>query len=63
MNALLPWLMDRIKEKTTWIGFVALILGLVGIEAKAVQVEQIGGALTALIGAILALIPEHKKPE
>jgi len=63
MNALLPWLMDRIKEKTTWIGFAALVLGVVGIEAKAVQVEQIAGALTSLVGAILAIIPEHKKPE
>jgi len=63
MEAFWTWMLDRAMEKTTWIGFAALILGVVGIEAKAVQVEQVAGALTSLIGAILAVIPEHKKPE
>lgn len=63
MEAFLTWLLDRAKEKTTWIGVVAVVLGVVGVEAKAVQVEQIGGALTALIGAVLAILPEKRKPE
>lgn len=63
MEGFFAWILDRAREKTTWVGVVAVVLGVVGIEAKAIQTEQIAGALTTLVGAILAIIPEHKKPE
>lgn len=60
MDAILDFLLARAKEKTTWAGLLAVILGVIGIEATAVQTETIAGALTALIGGILALLPEKK---
>lgn len=60
MGALLDFLKARLTEKTTWAGLLAVILGVIGIEATQVQTETIAGALTALIGGILALLPERK---
>jgi len=60
MGAILEFLLARAKEKTTWLGLAALILGVVGVEATAVQTEQIAGALTVLVATVIGLIPEKK---
>lgn len=60
MGAILEFLLARAKEKTTWLGLAALILGVVGIEATAVQTEQIAGAMTVLVATVIGLIPEKK---
>lgn len=61
MQALIDFLVSRAKEKTTWIGLIGIVLGVVGLEATAVQTEQLAGSMTAIIGTILALLPETKK--
>lgn len=60
MGAILEFLLARAKERTTWIGLIGIILGVVGLEATAVQTEQLAGSLTAIVGTILALMPERK---
>jgi len=60
MGAILDFLKERITEKSTWAGLIVLILGIVGIEATAVQTETMAGAITALLGVILGLLPEKK---
>jgi hypothetical protein len=60
MDNVFDWLKERLTERSTWAGIVAVVLGIVGIEATAVQTEQIVGSLTALIGVVLALISERK---
>lgn len=60
MAAFLEFLISRAKEKTTWMGIAALVLGVIGVQATAIQTEQIAGALTILVGTILGLIPEKK---
>jgi hypothetical protein len=60
MGAVVDWIIARAKEKTTWLGLVGIVLGAIGIEATSVQTETIAGALTALIGTILAIMPERK---
>lgn len=57
---ILDWLKARLTEKTTWAGLIAVVLGVVGIEATAIQTEQAAGAITTLVGVILALLPEKK---
>lgn len=60
MSAIIEFLKARAMEKTTWAGLTVLILGVVGIEATSVQAETMAGAITALIGVIMGLIPERK---
>ena len=61
MQAVIDFLISRAKEKSTWLGIAALILGIVGVEATAVQTEQIAGALTILVATILGLLPDRKQ--
>lgn len=60
MKAVVDFLRERILEKSTWLGVIALVLGWVGVEATAVQTEQLAGSLTILISTLLMLTPEKK---
>ena len=61
MQAVIQFLIERAKERTTWLGLVALILGIVGVQATQVQTEQLAGAATILVATILSLFPDQKQ--
>lgn len=60
MQDVISFIKARLLEKSTWAGIIALVLGVVGWEATAVQTEQLAGALTMLIGTLLAILPDKK---
>jgi hypothetical protein len=47
----MEWIIERLKEASTWRGLVAL-LGAIGISISPDLIEQIGLVVVALIGAI-----------
>jgi len=51
MKAFLQWSLDRLKEKTTWIGIVGLAssIGWYIDPAMVAQIAQVGAALASLI--------------
>lgn len=51
MKAALQWALDRLQEKTTWIGIVgaAATFGWYIDPAIATQIAQIGAAIASLI--------------
>lgn len=54
------WIMDRLSEKTTWIGFISL-LGALGVVFSPEQKEAIVGAAVGLVGAILVVTRERNR--
>ena len=51
MKAFLQWSLDRLQEKTTWIGIVGLAssIGWYIDPAVVTQIAQVGAALASLI--------------
>lgn len=45
------WLLDRLKEKSTWRGLV-IIAGVFGFAVDPAQVEIVGSGVAAAIGLI-----------
>ena len=45
------WILDRLKEKSTWRGLASLV-GLFGIVVAPDQLELIGAGIVAIIGII-----------
>ena len=59
MENVLNWLVDRIKEKTTWYGIVALV-SAVGVTISPDLKEAIATAGIAIAGVIAAITAENK---
>lgn len=58
----MAWIIERLSEKTTWIGFISL-LGALGVVFSPEAKEAIGGAAVGLVGAILVVTRElRNKP-
>lgn len=55
------WIIDRLKEKSTWAGIIGLVTatGLVAINPE--QKEAILTAITAITSAVLVFIKEQPK--
>ena len=53
------WIIERLTEKTTWIGLVSLLAAL-GVVFSPEAKEAIGGAAVGLVGAILIVTRELK---
>ena len=62
MNFVRDWLLVRLKEQSTWIGFTTLLAGI-GISFSPDQVEAITAAGVAVIGVVYAFFPENGKLE
>ena len=45
------WILDRLKEKSTWRGLASLV-GLFGVIVAPDQLELIGAGIVAIIGII-----------
>ena len=58
--AALRYVLERSQEPTTRIGLVVIITGLIGVEAKSINAEMLGGILALICGTVLAALPSHK---
>jgi hypothetical protein len=56
----MSWIIERLSEKTTWIGFISL-LGALGVVFSPEQKEAIVGAAVGLVGAILVVTRERNR--
>tara|TARA_B100000686_G_scaffold353795_1_gene460850 strand:- start:1910 stop:2089 length:180 start_codon:yes stop_codon:yes gene_type:complete len=59
MKDLLKFVLDRLKEKTTWIGLTGFVTAL-GVSISPEQAEAIAAAGVAIVGAILTFTKEKK---
>lgn len=59
LNAL-RYLLERLQEPTTRAGAVIVATGLIGVEAKSVNVEVVGGVVALAAGTLLMLVPSSK---
>lgn len=62
MSGLIDFLIARAKEKSTWAGLIIVVLNAVGIQVGETQVENLALALSGLVAAVFAALPE-RKPE
>ena len=53
MNKVLKWIGARAKERSTYTG-LAVIAGMAGAQKLGVQIDQVGAAVTLIIGGGLA---------
>lgn len=60
MSTLKNWLLDRLKEGSTWFGLVAMLTSL-GVILSPEQIEAVVAAGIAVAGLIAALFPERPK--
>ena len=60
MKDVLKFVLDRLKEKTTWIGLTGFITAL-GVSISPEQAEAIAAAGVGVAGAILAFTKENKE--
>lgn len=51
------WLLNRLKEKTTWIG-LATFLSIIGYKIEPAWIEPIATALSAVVSVILIVTKE-----
>jgi len=51
------WVLDRLKEKSTWKG-ISILAGLLGVALAPDQLEIIGTSIVAIIAAIEVLRKE-----
>ncbi len=56
----LRYILERLKEPSSQAGLVVILTGWVGLEAKAVSTEQLGGIIAILSGALLTALPSNK---
>lgn len=56
----MTWLLDRLKEKTTWLGLTALVTSA-GIALSPELAEAIAVAGVAIAGLIAVVTEEKKK--
>lgn len=56
------WILDRLQEKSTWVGLVGLLtsLGLTLSPDVSAAIPAAGEAVAALTGAVLVMIREEK---
>lgn len=57
MSTFKTWLLDRLKERSTWLGVTAIVTSL-GLILSPEQVNAIVAAGIAFAGLIAALFPE-----
>ena len=51
------WILDRLSEASTWKG-LSILAGLLGVVVAPVQLQEIGGAIITIVGAIETLRKE-----
>ena len=56
------WLLNRLKEPSTWRGAIAIAMGL-GIGISPEMIESIVSVGVSIIGAILVLKKDAKSPD
>ena len=59
-QALLDYLVVRVRESSTRIGIITAILGVVVIAAPTADVKNIAGILIVLIGAISVVVSDKR---
>jgi hypothetical protein len=61
MMSILSYLVNRLKEPSTYAGLAAL-LGVVGVKMAPEAMQAIITVLTAIAGAIAVFVPDLNKP-
>ncbi len=58
-----PFLINRLKEPTTYVGLVAIAAGVFGVALSDEHALNIASGVAMLVGAILAAHREAKSPD
>ncbi|WP_022949525.1 hypothetical protein [Methylohalobius crimeensis] len=58
---LLNWLLERGREKSTWVGIVGVIATAAGWRLDPELAREIATAAVTLMGGLLMLVKEEKK--
>lgn len=58
-----PFIINRLKEPTTYVGIVAIIAGGLGVAVSDEHIFNIASGVAVLVGAILAAHREAKSPD
>ncbi len=61
MGAILETILHYGKQPSTWGGIAGLLLAWLGIEAKAVYVEQLQAGMVGVISFLAVVYNERKK--
>jgi hypothetical protein len=61
MSSILAYIVNRMKEPSTYAGLAAL-LGVVGLKVAPDQLNAIITVLTGIAGAIAVFVPDLNKP-
>lgn len=58
-----PFIINRLKEPTTYVGIVAIIAGGFGVAVADEHIYNIASGIAVLVGAILTAHREAKSPD